>query len=94
MVPSIHSGVVTGPGGTVPSIERFREEEHRPTMGTSNIKRSSERFAGHFSAETVRDRGWKVCHQILLVPCSTEPWGFTTPVYNPYYLGVVIDLAV
>ena len=26
-----------GPGGTVPSIERLREEAHRPTMGTLDI---------------------------------------------------------
>lgn len=30
-------GAFYGPGGTVPSIESFREEEHRPTMGTLNI---------------------------------------------------------
>lgn len=37
-----------GPGGTMPSIESFREREHRPAAGTLNIYWSNERFAGFF----------------------------------------------
>lgn len=59
----------------MPSIERFREEQHRPTWGHQIFRDPVKDLQGHSSAETVavsvREMGCKIFSQM---PPSAAAW--------------------